>query len=77
LSEGVYTCHTPITKPGIIIDKKDKIKDVFLIGGKGPVVEVQLEENHFAVIKKVVIMHTGVNLGFKFKEAASTNPKYS
>lgn len=77
LSEGVYTCKTSITKPGIIIDKRDKVKDVFIIGGKGPVIDVNLEENHFAVIKKVIIMHSGVNLGFKFKEAAPGKPKYS
>jgi hypothetical protein len=77
LCEGVYTCKNPITKPGIIIDKKDKVKDVFIIGGKGPVIDVQLEENHFVVIKKIVLMHTGVNLGFKFKEAAPGKPKYS
>jgi hypothetical protein len=77
LAEGVYTCKTPITKPGIIIDKKDKVKDVFIIGGSGPVIDVQLDENHFVVIKKVVIMHTGVNMGFKFKEAAPGKPKYA
>ena len=77
LAEGVYSCKVPITKPGIVITKKDNVKDVFIIGGKGPVIKVDLEENHFAVIKKVVIMHSGLNLLFKFKESAPIKPKYA
>jgi hypothetical protein len=37
LAEGSYTCKIAITKPGLIIEKKDKEKDVFITGCNGPV----------------------------------------
>ena len=32
LVEGVYTCEIPITKPGLIIQKRDIEKEVYLLG---------------------------------------------
>jgi hypothetical protein len=43
LAEGSYTCKIAITKPGLIIEKKDKEKDVFITGCNGPVCSVELE----------------------------------
>ena len=77
LAEGSYTCKKPITKPGLIIEKKDKDKDVFIVGCNGAVVNIELQENHFVVFKKIVFLHTGLNLNLKFKESAPNQPKYS
>ena len=53
LTEGAYTCKYPITKNGLIIEKRDKDKDVFILGTGGPVVTIALEEHHFVVFKKM------------------------
>lgn len=60
LAEGVYSCHKPITKPGIIICKRDIEKDVFIVGNEGPVIEVQLEKADYVVFKDIVITHSGL-----------------
>jgi len=70
LAEGSYTCKIAITKPGLVIEKKDKEKDVFIVGCNGPVCKIELEEHHFVVFKKIVFLHTGLNLNLKFKESA-------
>jgi len=77
LTEGAYTCKVPITKNGLIIEKRDKEKDVFILGCGGPVVTVALEEHHFVVFKKITFMHTGANFNTKFKASATQQPKYS
>lgn len=77
LTEGAYTCKEPITKNGLIIEKRDKESDVFILGCGGPVVTVALEEHHFVVFKKITFMHTGANFSTKFKESATQQPKYS
>jgi hypothetical protein len=71
LTEGAYTCKYPITKNGLIIEKRDKDKDVFILGTGGPVVTIALEEHHFVVFKKITFMHTGENFKLKFKESAT------
>lgn len=42
LSEGIYTITVPITTPGLIFDRKDHEKPVYIIGNDGPVVNVVL-----------------------------------
>ena len=42
LEEGVYQIKHPITKAGLIIQKKDKEKDVFIIANEGPVCKIDL-----------------------------------
>lgn len=69
LCEGVYTCNVKITKPGIKIEPRDKDKPVYLLGNDGPVLTIDLKEKeHFVVIKRILIAHSGVNIVAKFKE---------
>ena len=69
LCEGVYTCNVKITKPGIKIEPRDKDKPVYLLGNDGPVIKVDLKEKeHFVVIKKILLAHSGINIVAKFKE---------
>jgi hypothetical protein len=42
LCEGVYTCNTVITTPGIKIEPRDKDKPVYILGNEGPVITVDL-----------------------------------
>mmetsp|Transcript_40553 Transcript_40553/g.39078 ORF Transcript_40553/g.39078 Transcript_40553/m.39078 type:complete len:85 (+) Transcript_40553:564-818(+) len=65
LCEGVYTCNVRITKPGIKIEPRDKDKPVYLLGNEGPVITVDLQDNQFVVIKKLLIAHSGISIGTK------------
>jgi len=42
LSEGVYEIKVPITKRGLIFEKKDSDKQVFIIGNEGPTIKIKL-----------------------------------
>ena len=44
LVEGVYTCTTPINKPGIIIQKRDIEKEVYIVGNEKQVLRIELEQ---------------------------------
>eukprot|EP00347_Sterkiella_histriomuscorum_P010714 403375204 len=69
LCEGVYTCNVKITKPGIKIEPRDKDKPVYLLGNDGPVIRVDLKEKeHFVVIKKILLAHSGINIVAKFNQ---------
>lgn len=76
LCEGVYTCNDPIDKPGLIIEKRDKQSQVYIIGNDGPVIRIRLLENEFVVFKRITLAHSGINMQAKFKEAAPQEPKY-
>ena len=54
-----------ITKPGLKIEPRDKDKPVYIIGNEGPVITVDLKENEFVVIKKILIAHSGINIATK------------
>ncbi len=77
LVEGVYTCKNPITKPGIIVQKRDIEKEVYIIGNEGPVIVINLESDDYIVFKDIFITHSGTCLPAKFKENAPNEPKYS
>lgn len=77
LVEGVYTCKKPITKPGIIVQKRDIEKEVYLLGNEGPVIMVNLEAEDYIVFKDLSITHSGMCLSAKFKENAPNEPKYT
>jgi hypothetical protein len=67
LCEGVYTCNVKITKPGIKIEPRDKDKPVYLLGNDGPVIRVDLKEKeHYVVIKRILLAHSGINIVAKF-----------
>ena len=79
LTEGVYTITQPITKPGLIIEKRDKEEHVYIIGNEGPVIKIELDQTEFinyVVFKNLIIMHSGASLSFKFKECSPQEPKY-
>jgi hypothetical protein len=61
----VYTCNVKITKPGLKIEPRDKDKPVYLLGNEGPVINVDLKENQYVVIKKILLAHSGINIGNK------------
>jgi len=68
LTEGVYTCNIVISKPGIKIQPRDKDKPVYLLGNEGPVIKIEMaERNHYLVLKRVLLAHSGLNLVKKFK----------
>lgn len=68
LTEGVYTCNVVITKPGIRIEPRDKDKPVYLLGNEGPVVKIDMaERNHYVVLKRLLLAHSGLHLVKKFK----------
>ena len=77
LVEGVYSCKLPIKKPGIIVQKRDIEKEVYLIGNEGPVIRVELEADDYIVFKDLIITHSGMCLSAKFKENAPNEPKYT
>ena len=73
LTEGVYSITKPITKPGLIIEKRDKDEHVYIIGNEGPVIKIQLEHPevfNYVVFKNIIILHSGNMIQFKFKENA-------
>lgn len=69
LTQGVYTCEKPITKPGITIEQRDKDTQVIIIGNTGPVVNVKLEKGQLVNFKRIIFAHSGMKLSEKFKEA--------
>lgn len=77
LSEGVYTCPRAITKPGIIVQKRDIEKEVYLLANEGPVLKVMLEQDDYIVFKDITIMHSGMCMEAKFKENAPILPRYT
>ena len=76
LSEGIYTLTTPITIPGLIFDRKDHEKKVYIYGNDGPVINVVLEEGLFVIFKRIIFLHSGVNILHRFIENAANEPKY-
>ena len=79
LTEGVYSISKPITKPGLIIEKRDKDEHVYIIGNEGPVIKIQLDHQeviNYVVFKNIIILHSGNMIQFKFKENAPQDPKY-
>ena len=73
LTEGVYSITEPITKPGLIIEKRDKDEHVYIIGNEGPVIKIELEQTepiNYVVFKNLTILHSGASIQFKFKENA-------
>ena len=77
LVEGVYTCAKPITKEGIIVQKRDIEKEVYLIGNEGPVLNINLKTDDYIVFKDLIITHSGMCLSAKFKENAPNEPRYT
>ena len=69
LCEGVYTCNIKITKPGLKIEPREKDKPVYLLGNDGPVIKVDLKDKQYVVIKKLILAHSGINIGSRFREA--------
>lgn len=76
LAEGVYTLKTPIYIPGLIFEKKDAEKPVYIVGSDGPVVNVVLNSGESVMFKKITFMHTGVMIASKFIENAPNEPEY-
>ena len=77
LVEGVYTCSTPINKPGIIIQKRDIEREVYIVGNEKQVLRIELEQEDYVVFKDLIITHSGMCLTAKFKENAPNEPKYT
>lgn len=77
LAQGVYMCTTPLTKPGLVIQKKDIDSEVYIVANHGAVLSVQLGASDFVVFKDVTICHSGMSLPAKFKENAPNDPKYT
>lgn len=76
LGEGVYTIKTPILIPGLIFEKKDAEKPVYIVGSDGPVVNVVLNVGESVMFKKIIFMHTGLMIASKFIENAHNEPIY-
>ena len=74
LEEGVYVISQPVTKPGLIIQKKDMDKKVFIMANEGPVVTVDMKNFHFVVFKDITFLHSGICISAKFKESAMAEP---
>ena len=75
----MYSITEPITKPGLIIEKRDKDEHVYIIGNEGPVIKIELEQTepiNYVVFKNLTILHSGASIQFKFKENAPQEPKY-
>ena len=73
LIEGVYNITDPITKPGLIIEKRDKDDKVYIIGNEGPVIKVDLASGDFinyVTFKNLILPHSGASITYKFKENA-------
>jgi len=45
LTEGVYTCCIEINKVGIIVEKRDIEKKVYILGNEGPVIRVNIDND--------------------------------
>ncbi len=76
LAEGVYTLTKAITKPGLIFERLDNNKEVYIVGNKGPCVNVVLAPDEVVVFKKIIVMHSGLMMETLFKENSSQEPKY-
>ena len=76
LSEGIYSLSEPITTPGLIFDRKDHEKKVYIYGNDGPVVNVVLKEGETVMFKRIIFLHSGVNILHRFIENAANEPKY-
>jgi hypothetical protein len=77
LAEGIYTITVPITTPGLIFDRKDHEKKVYIVGNDGPVVNIVLGQGEFVLFKKIIFLHSGVNILHRFIENAANEPKYT
>ena len=75
LTEGVYSITEPITKPGLIIEKRDKDEKVYIIGNEGPVIKVELESGDFInyVTFKNLIIHVRLVISESRKDLAFTD----
>ena len=73
----MYTLSEPIKKPGLIIQKRDIEKEVYIVGNDKAVISVELEPYDYVVFKDIVITHSGICLPAKFKENAPNEPKYT
>ena len=76
ISEGVYTLKQPIKKRGLIFERRDTEKKVYIIGSEGPTIKIELAQEDYVVFKKIIIMHSGSQVGMKFNEANVNEPKY-
>jgi len=76
LAEGVYTLKTPIFVAGLVFEKKDPEKLVYIVGSDGAVVNVVLNAGEFVMFKKIIFLHTGVMISSKFIENAPNEPVY-
>lgn len=76
LAEGIYTISKPITIPGLIFDRKDHEHKVYIVGNDGPVCNVVLNQGDYVVFKKIIFLHSGVNILHRFIENAANEPKY-
>ena len=68
--EGVYSCNDPITKPGIIVKKRDPEKEVYIVGNTQAVIKIELDNDDYVVFKDIIITHSGMLVAAKFKENA-------
>lgn len=66
----------PITIPGLIFDRKDHESKVYIVGNDGPVCNVVLGEEQLVIFKKIIFLHSGVNILHRFIENAYNDPKY-
>lgn len=76
LAEGIYTISVPISIPGLIFDRKDNENKVYIVGNDGPVINVVLNEGETVIFKKIIFLHSGVNILHRFIENAANDPKY-
>jgi hypothetical protein len=72
----VYTISVPIVIPGLIFDKKDAEKEVYIVGNDGPVLNIVMLSGQTVLFRKIHFMHTGVNINSRFIENAPNEPKY-
>lgn len=77
LSEGVYSIKNTIKKRGLIFERLDNHKQVFIVGNEGPTISIDLAHDDFVVFKKIVFLHSGASVTRKFREAAPYEPKYT
>lgn len=76
LAEGIYSITKPITVPGLIFDRKDHEHKVYVVGNDGPVINIVLNEGETVIFKKIIFLHSGVNILHRFIENAANEPKY-
>lgn len=76
LAEGIYTITVPLTIPGLIFMRKDHEANVYIVGNDGPVINIVLHKGEIAIFKKIIFIHSGVNINHRFIENAANEPKY-